>query len=96
MDLTEEVTKTTWQEYTEQLYKKELHGPDNHSGVITHLKPNILECEVKWPLESITIPMFQREGMGREEGGGFRMGSMGIPVADSFRCLAKLMQYCKV
>ena len=43
-----------WQEYTEELYKKELHNPDNHDGVITHLEPDILECEVKWALESIT------------------------------------------
>ena len=41
-------------EYTEQLYKKDLHDPDNHNGVITHLEPDILECEVKWALESIT------------------------------------------
>ena len=43
-----------WQEYTEELYKKILHDPDNHDGVITHLEPDILECEVKWALESIT------------------------------------------
>ena len=54
MDLTEaEDIKKRWQEYTE-LYKKDLHDPDNHSGVITHLEPNILECKVKWALESIT------------------------------------------
>ena len=46
--------KKRWQEYTEELYKKDLHDPDNHNGVITHLEPNILECEVKWALESIT------------------------------------------
>ena len=51
MDLTEaEDIKKKWQEYTEELYKKELHNPDNHDGVITHLKPDILECEVKWAL----------------------------------------------
>ena len=44
-----------WQEYTEELYKKDLHDPDNHDGVITHLEPDILECEVKWALESITM-----------------------------------------
>ena len=55
MDLTEaENIKKRWQEYTEELYKKELHDPDNHDGVITHLEPDILECEVKWALESIT------------------------------------------
>ena len=54
MDLTDaEDIKRRWQEYTE-LYKKELHDPDNHDGVITHLEPEILECEVKWALESIT------------------------------------------
>ena len=46
--------KKRWQEYTEELHKKDLHNPDNHNGVITHPEPDILECEVKWPLESIT------------------------------------------
>ena len=55
MDLTEaEDIKKRWQEYTEGLYKKDLHDPENHNGVITHLEPDILECEVKWALESIT------------------------------------------
>ena len=55
MDLTEaEDIKKRWQEYTEELYKKDLHDPDNHNDVIIHLKPDILECEVKWALESIT------------------------------------------
>ena len=55
MDLTEaEDIKKRWQEYTEELYKKDLHHPDNHDGVITHLEPDILECEVKRALESIT------------------------------------------
>ena len=55
MDLTEaEDIKKRWQQYTGELYKKELHDPDNHDGVITHLEPDILECEVKWALESIT------------------------------------------
>ena len=55
MDLTEaEVTKKRWQEYTEELYKKDRHDPDNHEGVITHLEPGILECKVKWALGSIT------------------------------------------
>ena len=54
-ELTEaEDIKKRWQECTELLYKKDLHGPDNHDGVITHLEPDILECEVKWALESIT------------------------------------------
>ena len=55
MDLIEtEDIKKRWQEYTEELYKKDLHDPDNHDAVITHLKPDILECEVKWALGSIT------------------------------------------
>ena len=56
MDLTEaEDIKKRWQEYTEEPYKKDLHDPDNHDGVITHLEPDILECEVKWALGSITM-----------------------------------------
>ena len=55
-DLTEaEDIKKRWQEYTEELYKKDLHDPDNHDGVITHLEPDILECKVKWALGSITM-----------------------------------------
>ena len=55
MNLTEsEDIKKRWQEYTEEIYKKDLHDPDNHDGVITHLEPDILECEVKW-VESITM-----------------------------------------
>ena len=66
-DLTEaEDIKKRWQEYTEELYKKDLHDPDNHDGVITPLEPDILECEVKWALESI--------GMNKASGGD------GIPV----------------
>ena len=56
MDLTEaEDIKKRWQEYTEELYKRDLHSPDNHDGVITHLEPHILECDVKWALGSITM-----------------------------------------
>ena len=67
MDLTEAADiKKRWQEYTEELYRKDLHDPDNHDGVITHLEPDILECEVKWALGSIT--------MNKASGGG------GIPV----------------
>ena len=56
MDLTEaEDIKKRWQEYTEESYKKDLHNPDNHDGVITYLEPDILECEVKWVLGSITM-----------------------------------------
>ena len=55
MDLKEaEDIKKRWQEYTEELYKKDIHDPDNHDGVVTHLETDILECEVKWALESIT------------------------------------------
>ena len=55
MDLTKaEDIKKRWQEYTEELYKKDIHDSDNHDGVITHLKSDILECKVKWALESIT------------------------------------------
>ena len=55
-DLTEaEYIKKRWQEYIEELYKTDLHNPDNHNGVITHLEPDILECEVKWALGSITM-----------------------------------------
>ena len=67
MDLTEaEDVKKRWQEYIEELYKKDLQDPDNHNGVITHLEPDILECEVKWALGSIV--------MNRVSGG------VGIPV----------------
>ena len=56
MDLTEaEDVKKRWQEYTEELYKKDFHNPDNHDGVITHLEPDILECKVKWALGSIIM-----------------------------------------
>ena len=56
MDLTEaEDIKKRWQEYTEKLYKKDLHDPDNHNGVTTHLEPDILECEVKWASGGVTV-----------------------------------------
>ena len=67
MDRTEaEDIKNRWQEYTEELYKKDLHDPDNHNGVITHLEPDILECEVKWALGSTAF--------------GKASGCNGIPV----------------
>ena len=59
MDLTEAEDIKMWQEYTEELYKKGLHDPDNHDGVITHLEPDILECEVKWALGSITTKLVE-------------------------------------
>ena len=55
IDLREADSIRRWQEYTEELYKKDIHDPDNHDGVITHLEPDILECEVKWALGSITM-----------------------------------------
>ena len=59
-DLTEvEDIKKRWQKYTEELHKKDLHDPDNYSGVITHLEPDILECEVKWALRSITTKVVE-------------------------------------
>ena len=60
MDLTEaEHIKKRWQEYTEELYKKDLHDPDNQDGGVTHLEPGILECEVKWALGSITTKLVE-------------------------------------
>ena len=60
MDLTEaEDIKKRWQEYTEELYKKDLHDTDDHDGVIIHLKPDILECEVKWALQSSTTKLLE-------------------------------------
>ena len=59
MDLTEAEDIKRWQEYTEELYKKDLYDPDNHDSVITHLEPDILECEVKWALESITTKLVE-------------------------------------
>ena len=62
MNLTEEEDiKKRWQEYTEELYKQDLHNPDNHDGVITHLEPDILECEVRWALASITTNKASRD-----------------------------------
>ena len=60
MNLTEaEDIKKRWQEYTEELYKKYLHDPDNHDGVIIHLEPDFLECEIKWALGSITTKLVE-------------------------------------
>ena len=60
MDLTEaENIKKRWQEYTEELYKKDLHDPDNHNGVITHLEPDILECKVKWALGTKLVEVME-------------------------------------
>ena len=70
-----------WQEYTEELYKKDLHDPENHDDVITHLEPDILECEVKWALESIT--------MNKASGGD------GIPV-ELFQILCKRVIFLSI
>ena len=59
MDLTEAEDKKRWQENTEELYRKDLNDPDDHNGVITHLEPDILECEVKWALGSITTKLVE-------------------------------------
>ena len=68
MDLTEaEDIKKRWQEYTEELYKKDLHGPDNHDSMITHLEPDILECKVKWALGSGERVWFEGDGELKQE-----------------------------
>ena len=80
MDLTEaEDIKRRWQEHTEELYKKDLHEPDNHVGVITHLQPDILECEIKQALGSIT--------MNKASGGdGIPVELFQIPEDDAVKC----------
>ena len=86
MDLTEaEYIKKRWQEYTEELYKKDLHNPDYQDGVITHLEPDILECEVKWALESIT--------MNKASGGhGNPVELFQIPKDDAVKVLHSICQ----
>ena len=86
LDLTEaEDIKKRWQEYTEELYKKHLHDPDNHDGVITNLEPDILECEVKWALESITT--------NKTSGGdGIPVELFQIPKDDSVKVLHSICQ----
>ena len=86
MDLTEaEDIKQKWQEYTEKLYKKDLHDPDNHDGVITDLEPDILECEVKWALGSIT--------MNKASGGdGIPVELFQIPKDDAVKVLHSICQ----
>ena len=86
MDLTEaEDIKKRWQEYTRELYKKDLHDPDNHEGVITHLEPDILECEVKWALESIA--------MNKDSGGdGIPVGLFQILKDDAVKVLYSIRQ----
>ena len=87
MDLTEaEDIKQRWQEYTEELYKN-LHNQDNHKGVITHLEPDILDCEVKWALESITITMNKASG-----GDGIPVELFQILKDDAVKVLHKICQ----
>ena len=82
MDLTEAEDIKRWQEYTEELYKKDLHDPDNHDGVITDLESDILECEVKWALESIT--------MNKASGGnGIAVELFQILKDDAVKCCTK-------
>ena len=73
-DLTEEDIKKRWQEYTEEIYKKDLHDPDNHNRVITHIEPDLLECKVKWALGSIT--------MNKASGGDGIPAELGLTLKD--------------
>ena len=86
MDLTEaDAIKKRWQEYTEELYKKYLHDPDNHNAVITHLEPGILECEVKWALRNITV--------NKASGGdGIPVELFQIPEDDAVKMLHSICQ----
>ena len=86
MDLTEaEDIKKRWQEYTEELYEKDLRDPDNHNGVITHLEPDILECEVKWALGSIITNK-------ASEGGGIPVELFQILKDDAVKLLHSICQ----
>ena len=81
--------KNRWQEYTEELYKKDFHDPDNHDGVITHLEPDILECEVKWGLGSIT--------MNKDSGGdGIPAELLQILKDDAVKILHSICQQTRV
>ena len=85
-DLTEaEDIKKKWQEYTEELYKKDLHNPDNHDGVITHLEPDILECEVQWTLGSITT--------NKASGGDGTPAELFRILKDAFKVLHSICQH---
>ena len=85
MDLTEQKQKKRWQEYTEEIYKKDLHDPDNHDGVITHLQSDILKCEVKWALGVIT--------MNKARGGdGILVGLFQILKDDAVKVLHSICQ----
>ena len=90
VDLTEaEDIKKRWQEYTEELYKKDLHDPDNHNGVLTHLEPDILECEVKWALGSITMNK-------AHEGDGIPAELFQILKDDAAKVLHSICQFGKL
>ena len=85
MDATEtEHIKKRWQEYTEELYKKDLHNSDNHDGMITHIQPDILECKVKWTLGSIT--------MNKARGGGIPAELFQILKDDGVKVLHSIRQ----
>ena len=87
MDLKDaEGIKKRWQEYTEELYKKDLHDPDNHDGVISHLEPDILECEVKWALGSITMNKVSR-------GDGFPVELFQILKDDAVKVLHSICRH---
>ena len=87
MDLTEaEDIKKRWKEYIEELYKKDLHDPGNHDGVITHLEPDILECEVKWALGSITTNRASR-------GDGIPIELFQIQKDDALKVLHSICQH---
>ena len=86
VDLTEaEDIKKRWKEYTEELYKKDLHDPDNHNGAITHLEPDILECKVKWALGSITTNSVSR-------GDGIQAELFQIPKDDAVKVMHSISQ----
>ena len=84
-DLTEAEDIKRWQEYTEKLYRKDLHDPDNREGVITHLEPGTLECEVKWALESITTTK-------ASGGDGIPVELFQIPKDDAMKMLHSICQ----
>ena len=89
MELTPEDIKKRWQEYAEELYKKNLHEPDNHDDVITHLKPDIMECKVKWALGSITTNITTNKASG---GDGIPVELFQILKGDAVKVLHSMCQ----
>ena len=81
--------KMRWQEYTEELYKKDLYDPDNHDGMVTHLEPDILECEVKWALGSITVNKARR-------GNGIPVELFQILKVDAVKVLHSIWKFGKL